>query len=106
MGDVATTKLLENDRVIVWEFLLEPGESTDVHTHEHDYIIQVIEGSTLEATDADGGNPMPLEFKPNDTYWVEVRDGRIVAPGVDVSATHNAANTGNSRYREILVELK
>ena len=28
MAAVATTKLFENDRVIVWEMVLEPGEST------------------------------------------------------------------------------
>ena len=53
MADVATSKLLENDKVTVWEMVLEPGESTGVHTHEHSYIIQVLEGSTLEATDAE-----------------------------------------------------
>ena len=26
MADVATTKLLENDKIIVWELVLEPGE--------------------------------------------------------------------------------
>jgi hypothetical protein len=106
MGDVATTKLMENDRVIVWEFLLAPGERTDVHTHEHDYIIQVIEGSQLRALDANGNNPVDLDFKDGDTYWVEVRDGEIIAPGVRVSATHAAENIGDRTYREILVEIK
>ena len=47
MADVATTKLFENDRVIVWEMVLEPGESTGVHTHQRDYFFHVLEGSTV-----------------------------------------------------------
>ena len=33
MAEVATTKLLENDKVIVWDLQLQPGESTGVHRH-------------------------------------------------------------------------
>ena len=30
-GNVATRLLLENERVKIWEMLLEPGESSDLH---------------------------------------------------------------------------
>ncbi len=106
MAEVATTKLMENDKVIVWEMVLEPGERTGVHTHHHDYIIQVVEGSTLRATDENGENPIDLDFKPNATYWVEVRDGKIATGDGYVSATHDAQNIGDKRYREYLIELK
>ena len=33
MSDVGTARLFENDRVIVWEMLLEPGESAGPHRH-------------------------------------------------------------------------
>ena len=106
MADVATKKLLENDKVTVWEMVLEPGESTGVHTHEHSYIIQVLEGSTLEATDADGNSAGTLEAKEGETYWVPVENGEVVVGDLRASATHNATNIGANRYREILVEVK
>ncbi len=106
MSEVATKKLLENDKVIVWEMVLEPGESTGLHTHEHDYIIQVIDGSTLCATDQSGGNPTDIEFLTDATLWLDVRDGEVALGDLRYSATHDAKNIGNARYREILVEIK
>ena len=43
--NVGTRKLFENDEIIMWEFLLEPGEATSCHTHVHDYVFHVLEGS-------------------------------------------------------------
>jgi hypothetical protein len=43
MSEVGTRKLFENDRVIVWDFVLEAGEKTTVHTHTHDYVFCVLE---------------------------------------------------------------
>lgn len=106
MADVATKKLLENDKVIVWELLLEPGESTGVHRHEMDYIVHVIEGSTLRATDGSGGNPAEVTLKADDTYFFEVSDGIATSGPLRTTATHDAMNVGSGRYREIMVELK
>lgn len=106
MAEVATTKLLENDKVIVWEMVLEPGESTGVHTHKHSYIIQVIDGSVLQATDGAGQNPVDIDFVSGATHWVEARGDELFAGDIRVPATHNAKNIGENRYREILVEIK
>ena len=106
MADVATRKLLENEKVAVWEMVLEPGESTGVHTHEHSYIIQVLESSTLEATDAEGNSAGLLELNEGETYWVPVENGEVVLGDLRAPATHNAKNVGANRYREILVEVK
>ncbi len=106
MTEVATTKLLENDKVIVWEMVLEPGESTGVHTHEHGYVIQVIEGSTLRATGENGENPIDLNLATDETYWVDVKDGEVILGDARAPATHDAKNIGAGRYREILVEIK
>jgi anti-sigma factor ChrR (cupin superfamily) len=106
MAEVATTKLLENDKVIVWEMVLEPGESTGVHTHEHSYIIQVIDGAVLEATDERGENPIEIDFQDGATHWVEKRGNALYAGDIEVPVTHNAKNIGETRYREILVEIK
>ena len=106
MAAVATTKLMENDKVIVWELTLEPGESTGVHTHELDYIVHVVEGATLRATDGDGGNQSDVPLSDNDTFYFAVKDGVASAGGLATTATHNAKNMGPGRYREIMVEIK
>lgn len=106
MADVATKKLLENDKVIVWELLLEPGESTGVHTHEHDYIVYVIEGTTLRATDGDGKNPTEVPLKADDTFYFKVKDGAATSGDLQTTTTHDAKNIGTGRYREIMVEIK
>ena len=37
MADVGTKLIFENEQVRVWEFTLQPGESTGSHHHELDY---------------------------------------------------------------------
>ena len=106
MAEVATTKLFENEKVIVWEMLLEPGDSTGLHTHKHSYVIHVLEGSTPQGTDANDENPEKIEFKAGETHWVAVDGKDMVIAGVPVSTTHAARNIGDQRFREILLELK
>jgi len=106
MADVATTKLLENDKVIVWDLILDPGETTGVHTHELDYIVHVIEGSTLRATDGNGENPTDVPLQDNDTFYFDVKDGIAMAGDLQTTVTHDAKNVGTGRYREIMVEIK
>jgi hypothetical protein len=48
---------------VAWEMVLEPGESTGVYTHEHDYLIHVIEGSTLTAADENGAGAVNFDFE-------------------------------------------
>lgn len=36
LGGVGTKVLFENDNVRVWELDLAPGESSDIHQHDHD----------------------------------------------------------------------
>ncbi len=106
MADVATKKLLENDKIIVWELSLEPGESTGVHTHEYDYMVHVIDGATLHATDGNGENPADVPLKDDDTFYFEVSGGIATSGGLQTTVTHDAKNIGPGRYREIMVEVK
>ena len=107
-GAVGTTKIFENEKTIVWEFVLEPGASTPVHTHEHDYMFYVLDGAPLDVFDANG--------KPLDQF--DAKSGAVFAFTIDgdylvsvdgkhrVPATHSARNAGPTRYREVLVETK
>src|SRR5947208_3265572 len=56
MAGVGSEKGFENDKVIVWNFVLEPGEETPVHTHEHSYMWYAIEGAPLHIYDKDGAD--------------------------------------------------
>lgn len=106
MADVATKKLLENDKVIVWDLTLEPGERTGVHTHELDYMIHVLEGATLRAYDGDGTVMADVPLNVDDTFYFAVEDGIASAGELQTNATHEAENVGPGRYREIMVEVK
>jgi beta-alanine degradation protein BauB len=100
LGDVATKLLFENDRVKVWELALEPGESTAVHEHEHDYLLIQLEGDKIAGIfeeDTHGEYP-PGTVEGDVTYgnvWYTKKGG-----------VETAKNTGTKPYREILVELK
>jgi beta-alanine degradation protein BauB len=106
MSAIATKKIFENDKIAVWEMVLEPGESTGIHTHPHDYVFYVIEGSTSEITDKNGKFLGKLEMLAGDSMFIRCEGQELVAGDLRLPATHNARNVGTTRYREILVETK
>jgi quercetin dioxygenase-like cupin family protein len=92
MADVGHKLIFENERVKVWEFTLQPGETIAAHKHDHDYFFYAIEGGTLEVTRESGVTRATLE--EGKVYY---RNG---------GDTHAATNVDSKRYHEILVELK
>jgi hypothetical protein len=100
LGDVATKKLFENDRVRIWEMQLDPGETSDVHEHTLDYLLIQLEGDKIAGIfEPDTKGPYPAgtvegDVSPGATMYIE-RGG-----------IETAKNTGRQPYREILVELK
>lgn len=89
--------LFENEHVRVWENVIEAGQESPVHRHDHDYLIIDIEGDRLIHNPLEGAHYTgPTEY--------EVRPGLIEAllPG---GTTETAINSGSARYRSILVEL-
>jgi quercetin dioxygenase-like cupin family protein len=93
LGDVATRLLFENERVKVWEMLLEPGDSSARHRHTMDYLLCVIEGEAIDA-DGDDGSSIRIPVEPGTVFFV--------GPG----SVETAVNRSTRRFREILVELK
>ena len=93
LGDVATRVIFENERVKVWEMLLEPGEASDLHRHDMDYMLCVIEG---ESVDADFANGKSIQLPVEPGTFLFVPRGN----------TETAVNRSGTRYREILIELK
>jgi quercetin dioxygenase-like cupin family protein len=92
---IGTAELFENERVKIWDFVLEPGEAIPMHTHRRDHVIVVVEGGRLEVEDA-GGRRRTYEPKAGDVHY-----GAVV--GED---THDARNVGPTRYRNLIIELK
>ncbi len=109
MAGVGSKVVFEDDKIKVWEFNLEPGERTPVHTHEMDYIFYVIDGTTLEVFDADDNELAPLEVASGDVVALRLEGDELVLISDEtkrVPATHSARNGGPYRYREILIETK
>jgi len=109
MAGVGSKVVFEDDKIKVWEFNLEPGEQTPVHTHEMDYMFYVIDGTTLEVFDGDNNPLAPLELNDGDVVPLRLEGDELIVIGNEsmrVPATHSARNAGTTRYREILVEKK
>lgn len=100
-GDVGTRLLLDNEQVRVWELVLEPGTSSDLHHHRHDYVMVQLEGDRIAA-----------RFEPDSEGTFaghDVIEGDVV-PGLAVYAEaggrETAVNVGDETFREVVVEVK
>ncbi len=47
-------KILENDRVIVWDYTWTPGVATPMHFHDKDVVVVFLEEGDLSSTTPDG----------------------------------------------------
>ena len=94
IGGVGTTILFEDEKVKIWEMILEPGEASDLHHHEYDYYLAISSGDLV------AGIP------PTGEPFVGVVPPQGNTVGVPKGGTEWALNVGKETYREILVELK
>lgn len=109
MAGVGTKKVFEDDRVIVWHLDLEPGEHGEMHTHELDYFVRVLSGSTLEVFGPDGNLLDTVELESGGAVAFRVNGNQILSdrPGYPaVPATHSARNIGKNTFKEVLIEFK
>jgi len=109
MAGVGTRKVYEDDRVVVWHLDLDPGEQGATHTHHRDYVVRVVEGSTVEVSGAGGERLYEVELAAGNATSFRVEGDHIVSdrPGYPtVPATHAAKNIGTTPFREVLVEFK
>jgi hypothetical protein len=97
MGNVGTQLLYEDDDVRVWEMQLEPGQHSDLHHHEHDYILAIDSGDLVAG--------IPPKDGPMDFFVGKIPpEGNTVR--VPKGGTEWALNVGRKTYHEILIELK
>ncbi len=93
---VGTSVWFENDRIRVWEILLQPGERGPFHAHTTNYFWTVVEGSRGLQRFADG------------TYAVrdyQVGETKYLEHGPDSVLIHDLENIGDTPLRFVTVEL-
>ena len=93
LGDIASVVLFENERVKIWNLVVEPGEASDWHMHERDYVTVVVEGGGLTAEFDDG---TAGEGSPQVGSWMYHGDHKV----------HRVVNNTGSPYKNVLIELK
>jgi quercetin dioxygenase-like cupin family protein len=91
-GNIGTRVLADHEKVKLWELSLEPGESSEWHAHQNEYVFVVIEPSRLRA-EYDDGTVHEDNSEAGDAVFLE-------------PTTHRVTNVGSTRYRNIIVELK
>jgi hypothetical protein len=96
LGAIASSVLVDNERVRIWELVLAPGEASSLHRHELDYVIVLLEGDRIAAVPAPGSTRGARE--------AAVTPGRAIY--LTRGDTEWAVNTGSRPYRELLIELK
>jgi len=109
MLGVGTKKVYEDELVSVWHMGLAPGEETGRHTHELDYLIKIVEGSTLEVRGPEDEHLDTVEIEAGKAVSFHIVGDEIHSdlPGYPtVPATHSAKNVGDTNFREVLIEFK
>jgi hypothetical protein len=92
---IATNVVFENDRVRVWDLLLEPGERLPFHCHDRTYFFVTVEAGTAVSRFPDG-NQVTMDYEPGAPWFTEI--------GAD-HEIHDLENVGTTRLRFTTVEL-
>lgn len=94
--ELGTSVWFENERVRVWEVLLEPGERGAFHAHTTNYFWTVVEGSRGLQRFSDG-TFVVRDYLVGETKFLEHSD--------DDYLIHDLENVGDSTLRFVTVEL-
>ena len=93
LGAIATKVLFENERVKIWTLIVEPGEKSDWHLHQLDYIVVNLEADKVTRELEDGTLELSSPPLGQATFHGE-------------HTVHRVVNNSSGRYRNILIELK
>jgi hypothetical protein len=110
-NEVGSKIVFENDKVRVWDFVLQPGEETPMHRHDHSYIWYAIQGGPLETEDEHGNDLGVFEVPTGAVFNIRHNGNELeilsdAGKGSKFPLTHKAKNGGSTPYREILIEFK
>lgn len=73
-------KVLENDRIVVWNYAWTPGEPTPMHFHDKDVVLVYLEDTALKSTTPDGQTILndykkfQIKFNPGNRVHSELLD--------------------------------
>lgn len=99
LGPIGDRVLFEDEHIRIWEMVLEPGQRSPLHHHEHDYVVVLVEGDHITVEPAETS-----EERSGPGYG-----SLAVTPGDSVllkkGATEVAINSGALRYRDVQIEL-
>lgn len=93
LGPIGQRVMYEDERIRVWEVVLEPGQRQPLHRHDNPYLVIAIEGSRNLIENVDGGRREVVE-----------EPGGVVSR--EAGEIHTLTNIGTARYVNRLVELK
>ena len=93
LGDIASVVLFEDDRVKIWNLIVDPGKASAWHSHKNDYITVVVEGGGLTVEYEDGTSEVGSSGIGDWGYRTEHRVHRVV-------------NHTDALYKNVLIELK
>ncbi len=85
--------VLENDRVRIERLILEPGQSTNLHTHNLSALSVFLTTSKIRVQ-SPGAKVETLDYKPGDFRWRS-------AP-----VTHSIKNIGTTRFEAVGIDWK
>lgn len=85
-------KVVENQRIIMWDYTWTPGQSTPIYFHDRDSFVMIVDGGELTLSTSDAA-PQVISVSPGQVLF---------NPGGRAYAEH--ANKG--AVRAIIVELK
>jgi beta-alanine degradation protein BauB len=94
--ELGTSVWFENDRIRVWEVLLEPGERGAFHSHTTNYFWTVVEGSQGKQRYSDG-TFVVRDYLVGETKYLEHSEEDYLI--------HDLENVGDTRLRFVTVEL-
>jgi mannose-6-phosphate isomerase-like protein (cupin superfamily) len=83
--------VLDNARVLVQKFVIQPGQSAGLHTHPSDQLLVFIKGGVLRSQSG------------RSTLW---KDGRVLWQNATDRADDGGTNTGSTPIEIICVSLK
>jgi len=85
--------VLDNDRVRIERLILQPGQSTNVHTHNLSALSVFVTAAKV-LVESPGQKPETIEYKPGDFRWRP-------AP-----VTHSIKNIGTTRFEAVGIDWK
>jgi len=94
--DLGTSLWFENQRLRVWEVLLQPGERGPFHAHTSNYFWTVVESSRGLQRFADG-TFLIRDYQVGETKYLEHTP--------DTALIHDLENIGDTPLRFVTVEI-